>query len=1268
MRIVINSYKKLIFVILIFLSISIIIASESNILLEIPHNFFKGILEANYKETPFDEFLPVNSVAIPQPHYPNKKEHPSLLFKSEDIHIIKSRFAREPYRSWGENIIDRALTYNYDLSSPLLYELKRSEAAKSNAFAYFLTSDNDFLETAKVALLNIGDTFPPTTPEGQESQVGWGDWLRAAQSLRNFAVAYDLIYWEFNEDERGNIETQLIKQVKQHHRNFRKFPNNFSRNEIASGIGIPQNNHIIEIATGVATVALVVDDKRAERYFEDAINEVQHGLAMIEVDGSYREGAYYGRYIASIIFPFAHYLNNSTETNIFKVHRLKKFIRWLIDIEKPDGSVPLFDDAFNQSFLFQPLGSGLTEYENELIFLFEEHEENYNKFDLKYIDIFCSFDERTFPLKPDYDPAIFFPDGGMSIFRGEDNLYAFLIGEPGRKNDTHHDHYEPGAFTLSVFNKDFLIDCGYGIRGVNDLNRSWYTSAQAHNIPLVNGLGPDLNPVWGDDLTSEMCDFFGSEQFSVSTVKSNYRGADLTRSVWFANQRYFIVVDEFESNKRKRYSIPWHGLGNFTIDYVTSAKWEQDNFSLDVEFVSTDDSSLLFTTKTGLHTNRVFNNEHQILEAKLPPSKDNKFISIFIPNQIGENQIQATQTEVFSNGYVNARVINEQANNWEDYIILADSVWQCGNVKSDAEIAVIHKNDFEEIEYFSAKNVTFFEIDNNEIFRADKPINITLNLVDTSWFGYLDSKSEASTFIQFFPNLDQGFITFNNRIVEFDSIEPECIIATSASGIFDFTPSQNRIYSTEKYKPYYPMLKYLDHSHDPQTELSDMNHFEKIQLRNEITTLTGEAAISLADSIMNYPLKNLYGITAGIINSAWNAEESFIVNLPQSFKLERDIAGKKVSYFEEGRITDKGLSTNFHRLEIENTLYLQQENYFKDHNFTSAELNYQQYHLYADREKYYNDVDYQITADRFFRDGRIGIQHSKEEQNKSRNGINLIYNSWNSSAIWNQVESNDNYHFSLCKNGSRFNGILIGDFNEENELQNFSFTNSILISKNFLFNSRFNKLDFSNEETGWYSSNIYYYFRNLSGSMAAYKTYSQKHKFNWQIKYNFKKIKFIHLGEFQDILCGDFEVRYKGRKFSINNILHKLETNQFKIAYNSKNSWSVNTGFELNLNSYKMNKLSGGLHFNYVVNTGLDLTHDLFDEDEWLGICWVINSKLFKNEFINVYTNTFFNDEMDFTYYEIIISQIGQNYSPGIKIKKDTRGFVTGEGYVSWEF
>ena len=82
----------------------------------------------------------------------------------------------------------------------------------------------------------------------------------------------------------------------------------------------------------------------------------------------------------------------------------------------------------------------------------------------------------------------------------------------------------------------------------------------------------------------------------------------------------------------------------------------------------------------------------------------------------------------------------------------------------------------------------------------------------------------------------------------------------------------------------------------------------------------------------------------------------------------------------------------------------------------------------------------------------------------------------------------------------------------------------------------------------------------------------------------------------------------------------------------------------------------------------MDATHSLNNGDEWLGICWVLDSRIFRNESLHVYTNTFFDDEMELTYYEIVVSQMGHNYSPGIKIKKDHRGFITGEGYIYWEF
>jgi len=355
-------------------------------------------------------------------------------------------------------------------------------------------------------------------------------------------------------------------------------------------------------------------------------------------------------------------------------------------------------------------------------------------------------------------------------------------------------------------------------------------------------------------------------------------------------------------------------------------------------------------------------------------------------------------------------------------------------------------------------------------------------------------------------------------------------------------------------------------------------------------------------------------------------------------------------------------------LEVENTLYLQQENYFKDHYFTTVEFNYQQYHLYADREKYKKDVDYQIAFDKYFDNGNLGLQHNREKDKESRNGVFLQLNTWNSNAVWRQTGSVYDYSFMLSKSGRKFNFDLVSNINSTDNLQNFSFSNSYLISKNLLLSSGIKSSGIEKYSDESYHSRLHYYINNFSGSISVNKLPAQNHKFNWLVKHRFKKLRFEHLGEYQNIMSGDFELICRGKMFSWYDKLMKGKINQFKLAYNPRKNWSANTGFELDLINKDLSRISGGCHWNRYIRTGIDFTHSLENEDEWLGICWILDSQIFKTESVNIYTNTYLNDEKKITYYEVQISQRGRNYSPGIKIKKDQRGFLTGEGYICWEF
>ncbi|MCK4695780.1 MAG: DUF4962 domain-containing protein, partial [Candidatus Cloacimonetes bacterium] len=310
--------KKVLILTLIFIFIFFALPVQSDdsqqrsLLRQIGEEFISGIVQANYRETPIDEVFALYQMPFPELKIPGEKKHPSLLFGSEEKNKIRSRRFCFPYHTWADNIIDAAQTLTYNPESPLLFELYRSKVAKLNAFAYFLTRNEDFLNEAMTALTHISETKPPCTAEGGVRNEGWGDWMQAAEALRQFAVAYDLMFDELTTEEKEYIESRLAAQTVQLYRNFSRIPKSLNSTDLAIGVGMPKNNHIINISIGVATVALILDHRNSQKWFSAAISELQCGLALIGSDGTYREGAYYARYIASALFPFVLYLDNIT--------------------------------------------------------------------------------------------------------------------------------------------------------------------------------------------------------------------------------------------------------------------------------------------------------------------------------------------------------------------------------------------------------------------------------------------------------------------------------------------------------------------------------------------------------------------------------------------------------------------------------------------------------------------------------------------------------------------------------------------------------------------------------------------------------------------------------------------------------------------------------------------------------------------------------------------------------------------------------------------
>ena len=1272
--------------ILLFISRALPIWTEErqqrSLLRQIGEEFISGIVQANYRETPIDEVLELYQMPFPELKIPRKKKHPSLLFGSEALNKIRSRRFRSPYREWADNIIEAVQTLSYDPESPLLFELHRSKVAKLNAFAYFLTRNEDFLNEAMTALTHISETKPPCTAEGGVRNEGWGDWMQAAEALRQFAVAYDLVYDELTTEEKEYIKSRLAAQTDQLYRNLSRIPKSLNSTDLAIGVGIPKNNHIVVIAIGVATVALVLDHRNSQKWFNTAISELQCGLALIGSDGTYREGAYYARYIASALFPFVLYLDNITGTNLLEHPSLNRFNRWLIDIEKPDGSIPGFDDAFPERFLYQPIGVGLSPVGNELRYLFELHQDRYSKSDPNYVEAFCAFDDRVRPSRPLYNSTIFYPEGGMTIFRGNNEIYGLFLGEPGRPDISHHDHIEPTSFTLSAFGKDFLIDAGYGPGGVSSKNREWFTSAQAHNIPLVNGLGPNQNPVWGDDLGGTMTNNFKTRDFSSSTVKASYRDAEIQRTIWFAGQSYFVVIDDLSSKFKNRYSIPWHALGEFNLMDKNQVQWKQGNILLDVEFIRTDDKPLAIVTKQGLHTLSAYDRQHTTAVVQLPRAKNQKLITLFIPKNIFEYSLRTQNQTLLSTGHATARKISSIDEGWEDIIVFADSTWECNGVQSDAIITTFRKTQFSEIELISLISASFLTIDGEKIFESNQPIDLTINFDERGWFGYLDPKVQnlsdkngENVVIKLFTHSDPGVVLFNKKTINYERLDNSLSFQIQRAGIFEMGFIGSRIKTTEPVRQDLPILEKLSSAPDLAWEMDNLSSYENLQLRNEIIQIVGPTAIRQVDNWIGKEdvLPSVYGITSGIFGSLWNASGDFQYNLPQRFKLERNISGHRIYYYEEGFLTESGINIRHHQLSADEILYFTHERFFDDHNNTSLELNYDKYLMQSNIENYENEHAYQFDLTRENQDGWLGFFHSQNDfYDEQSNAVSFGHKGWSGdiSIIQYQSKSPDEVCFFGRKRGRFLSFSLDMTAKENIGLTSYVLDNSFKVSNYTLltFNIEEIEADEYIQEERKISTSIYFEVDKFSGILSVEKSNNQEISGSWKSTFRQQKWRFYSQGNYEKILKGDFGVSYRSSLFSWQNNVLKGKENLFLLSLYPSLIWTSTIQTRWNFSSQEFNDIVLGIYYHKNNRFGGEV-HFISDEDENLiGLTGIVDLMIGRSESLQIFTTTYLEKKGKIHSYEINITQTGKSTTPGILISCDERDFLRCEGYLKWTF
>lgn len=151
-----------------------------------------------------------------------------------------------------------------------------------------------------------------------------------------------------------------------------------------------------------------------------------------------------------------------------------------------------------------------------------------------------------------------FPNGGYAILRsgwGNDNLpfnkELYLLFAFGN-NKPWHAHYAIFNVVASAYNYDLLIDPGRFTYN-SGAERDAFKSTAYHNTVVVNSRNQMKN------YKAPLIDsyFFDNFDYLVGSQNS-YSEVTHTRSIFFANNEYWIIIDRLSSESKHTYKQYWH--------------------------------------------------------------------------------------------------------------------------------------------------------------------------------------------------------------------------------------------------------------------------------------------------------------------------------------------------------------------------------------------------------------------------------------------------------------------------------------------------------------------------------------------------------------------------------------------------------------------------------------------------------------------------------------------------------------------------------------
>ena len=543
---------------------------------------------------------------------PSVSDEPRLMFYSSDIPTLQSRVNDPAYQQWWTEVLVVAVIYkDKDFADYNMSEVDRSQAAKALAFSYTVTEVTNYLNGAKNALLNIGEGFDDpmeNEPDGERS-------VRcAATNTQSYCEAYDMIKNELSAVERTEIETRLAGLAE---RFYVHAALDWTR------IAGTKHNSQIKPAAALGTIALTIPTYSVAAHTPQ--EWLFQGLMMMSVGieyctdsgGCYNNGNGYRNYTLGNLWPFAEQYRRLCSVDWLST--LEPLFNFILEARRPDGLMPALEDSCEES----PIGYLIAQHyfnaaEYVWCYINAIYPEVHDSFDdiyangLKEVDKIVSYDYNITPQEPNREPTVFNKVSKVAVFReswDSTSEYAYFNGaadHPMSFNEVPRSHSRPDPLSFTIYADGKILlpgSSGYDVDTL--LTDPYWKDPNSNNVMLVNGGAPYVEP--GDVTIVHAVDSRSvmghrNKVADFATMQINYNGADIERTMAFAQEQYFIVADRLTASSQNDYEFILHGrkqlesVTNNSPNHI-SASWNCDGTKLHADIVST--TSLTANTYEG---------------------------------------------------------------------------------------------------------------------------------------------------------------------------------------------------------------------------------------------------------------------------------------------------------------------------------------------------------------------------------------------------------------------------------------------------------------------------------------------------------------------------------------------------------------------------------------------------------------------------------------------------------------------------------------------